>query len=57
MTMYATLTDEIRTLIKEVTPWIIGAQGADKDFAPIFKDNTPLDIKEKNKRLSELCRN
>ena len=54
--MYATLTDEIRKLIKDVTPWIVGSEGADKDFAPIFKENTPNDILEKNKKLSELCK-
>ncbi len=55
--MFTVLSDEIRKLVKEVTPWIIGTEGADKDFAPIFKENTPFEIIEKNKKLSELCKN
>lgn len=55
--MFATLTDEQRMLVRVITPWICGAEGADKDFAPIFKDNTPMDIIDKHKRLVALCKN
>ncbi len=55
--MFTILSDEIRQLIKEVNPWIIGTEGADKNFAPIFKEKTPAEILEKNKRLTALCEN
>lgn len=40
----------------EVMPWIIGTEGASKNFAPIFKENTPEHIKEKHKKLVVLCK-
>ncbi len=55
--MFTVLSDEIRKLIKDVNPWIVGSEGADKNFAPIFKDNTPAEILEKSKKLSALCKN
>ena len=45
--MFNILFDEERALLKEITPWIIGNERADKNFAPIFKENTPAYIKEK----------
>ena len=48
------LDDDIRRLIKEISPWIVGTKGANEDFAPIFKENTPIDIIEKHKKLVNL---
>lgn len=54
--MYSILTDEQRMLVRAITPWICGSEGADKNFAPIFKDDTPEDILEKHRRLTALCK-
>lgn len=50
--MYCILTDEIRALLKDIEPWVIGTKGG----KPIFKDGTPDEIKEKHKRLVELAK-
>ena len=54
--MFAIISDDIRALLQEVTPWIVGSEGADKNFAPIFKENTPSEIREKHKMLSDLVK-
>ena len=50
------LDDDIRILIKETTPWIIDSKGSAEDFAPIFKENTPVEIIEKYKKLKFLIK-
>lgn len=54
--MYVIFSDEVKKLEKEVEPWIVGREGANKDFAPIFKKNTPQDILKKYDRLCDLIR-
>ena len=49
--MYAVLDDKTRILIKSFTPWIIGTEGADKNFAPIFKKDTPKQVLEDYNRF------
>ncbi len=57
MLMYQLLDDDIRSLIKETTPWIIGSKGSKENFEPIFKENTPADIIEKYQKLKFLIKN
>ena len=45
------LDDDIRKLLQETTPWIIGSKGSKEDFTPIFKEDTPMEIIEKYKKL------
>ena len=45
------LDDDIRKLLQETTPWIIGSKGSKEDFTPIFKEDTPIEIIEKYKKL------
>ena len=52
--MYRILDEDIRTLIRETTPWIIGSKGANENFVPIFKENIPLGIIEKHEMLIHL---
>lgn len=54
--MYEILDDKVRTLIQEVTPWITGAKCASENFAPIFKNDTPDEIKAKFDELVRLSR-
>ena len=54
--MYTILSKEQRMLVRAITPWICGTEGADKNFAPIFRDDTPEDILEKHRRLVELAK-
>ena len=50
------LDDDIRKLIQEITPWIIGSKGSEDDFAPIFKEDTPIEIIEKHEKLKFLIK-
>ena len=45
--MYIIFSDEVRSLEKEIKPWIIGRKGASEDYVPIFKENTPSSILQK----------
>ncbi len=54
--MYQILDDDIRILIKETSPWIIGSKGSKDDFKPVFKENTPIDIIDKYKKLELLIK-
>jgi hypothetical protein len=51
------LDDSLRELLHEVKPWIVGRKSAAEDFAPIFKDDTPDEIKLKYKELVKLIKN
>lgn len=45
--MFCCFSDEVKKMGAEINSWIIGRKGASENFAPIFKDNTPDDIKQK----------
>lgn len=44
--MFCCFSEEVKRMGDEIAPWIIGRKGAEEDFAPIFKKNTPKSIKE-----------
>ena len=52
--MYIIFSEEVRKLGDEIYPWIIGSEGVDKKFAPIFKEDTPQEILDKYKKYLEV---
>jgi hypothetical protein len=45
--VYFIFSEQIKKIGAEIEPWIIRRKGALDNFAPIFKESTPENIKSK----------
>ena len=45
--MYMIFSDKVKKLGAEIEPFIEGRKGAEENFAPIFKEDAPIDIQAK----------
>ena len=54
--MYFLFSEQVKKIGAEIEPWIIGRKGAIDNFAPIFKESTPENIKNKYKEYVKLLK-
>ena len=52
--MFATLTIRERKLLNDIKPWIASVELQDNGIKPIFKENTPENIRAKYKEMCDL---
>ncbi len=49
-------SDKVNDMEKKINPWIAGFKPNENGYDTIFKDDTPLEIKELNKEYLELLK-